>query len=57
MKREVSFRQALATHQLPGESRGGDDVIANAMMIGWVGGYPDHTVSLHAHAPLTTTKQ
>jgi len=28
----------LATHQLPGESRSGDDdAVANAMMIGWVG--------------------
>jgi len=29
----------LVTHQLSGESRGGDDdTFANAMMIGWVGG-------------------
>lgn len=56
----MSLRQALATHQLPletGESRGGDDVVANAMVIGWVGGYPAHAVALHARAPLTTTKQ
>ena len=41
--------QVLATHQLPGESRGGDDdTVANAMMIGWVGGSrPAHAVSLH----------
>ena len=41
---------ASATHQLPGESRGGDDdTMANAMMIGWVGGScPAHSVSLHA---------
>ena len=39
----------MATHQLPGERRGGDDdTIANAMMIGWVGGScPAHAVSLH----------
>ena len=42
--------QVLATHQLAGESRGGDDdAVANAMMIGWVGGScPAHAVSLHA---------
>ena len=40
----------MATHQLPGESRGGDDdTIANAMMIVWVGrSCPAHAVSLHA---------
>ncbi len=41
----------MATHQLPGESRCGDDddAVANAMMIGWVGGScPAHAVSLHA---------
>ena len=44
----------MATHQLPGENRGGhDDTVANAMMIGWVGGCPAHAVSLHAP---TTTK-
>lgn len=33
----------------PGESRGGDDeTVANAIMIGWVGGCPAHAVSLHA---------
>ena len=39
MKRKVSV---LATHQLPAESRGGDeDAVADAMLIGWVGGsYP-----------------
>ena len=39
----------MATHQLPGESRGGDDdIVANAMMIGWVGGsFPTNAVSLH----------
>jgi len=40
----------LATHQLPGESRGrDDDAVANAMMIDWVGGScPAYAVSLHA---------
>ena len=39
----------MATHQLPGESRGGDDdAVANAMIIGWVvGSCPAHAVSLH----------
>ena len=39
----------MATHQLPGESRSGDDdAVANAMMIGWVGGScPTHIISLH----------
>ena len=39
----------MATHQLPGESNGwGDDAVANAMMIGWVGGScPAHAVPLH----------
>jgi len=40
--------QVLATHQLPEESRYGDDeAVANAMMIGWMGG-PSHAISLHA---------
>ena len=40
--------QVLAT-QLPRDSRGGDDAIGNAMMIGWVGGSCHaHAVSLHA---------
>ena len=40
----------VATHQVPGESRGGDDdTVVNAMLIGWVGGScPAHAVSLHA---------
>ena len=40
----------MASHQLPGESRGGDDdAVANEMMIGWVGGScPARAVSLHA---------
>jgi len=40
----------LATHLLPGESRGGDDdAVVNAMMIGWVGrSRPAHAVSLYA---------
>jgi len=38
----------LATHQLPGESRSGDDdAVTNAMMIDWVGGScPAHAVLL-----------
>jgi len=46
----ASIRLTVATHRLPGESRGGDDdTVANAMMIGWVGGSrPPHAVSLHA---------
>jgi len=50
MKRRVSCQGVLATHQLPGESRGGDDdAVANAMMIGWVGvSCPARAVSLHA---------
>jgi len=40
----------LATHQLPGDSRdGNEDAVANAMLIGWVGGScPARAVSLHA---------
>jgi len=40
----------LATQQLHGDSRGGDDdTVANAMMIGWVGGSClARAVSLHA---------
>ena len=46
----ASIRLTVATHRLPGESRGGDDdTVANAMMIGWVGGSCSaHAVSLHA---------
>jgi len=38
----------LASHQLPGDSRGGDDdAVAKAIMIGWVGGSrPADAVSL-----------
>ena len=50
MKRVVSYYTQAAWRE---QGRGDDDTVANAMMIGWVGGCPAHAVSLHA---LTTAQ-
>ena len=50
MKRAVSYYTQPAWRE---QGRGDDDTVADAMMIGWVGGCPAHAVSLHA---LTTAQ-